>query len=283
MGKGFVHIFLLFALLIAAVISYIVFRAMNDRPLDRSIIKKIVQASSPTPTPYQFPYKNPVIPKNQSYRIVIIGDSIVATLGLNANVLRLYLIDHYPDSEFVTYNYGYPATNILTLSERLTKSTKNGPSENPPVLKQGFELLILESFGYNPLSELPLSAGLQKQTEVLEESVGLILKEKPNVALAFMTPIALSTRDFAKGTYDLSPEQRASWVKERVAYIENHKKFAEKKGIPVIDVYEASLKPDGTVDKVYISDDFVHPSKKGIELTSRTIADYIFDNKIFPE
>jgi len=37
------------------------------------------------------------------------------------------------------------------------------------------------------------------------------------------------------------------------------------------------------VNKTYISDDFIHPSKKGIELISQTIADFIFNNKIFPE
>ena len=32
-----------------------------------------------------------------------------------------------------------------------------------------------------------------------------------------------------------------------------------------------------------ISDDFIHPSKKGIELISQVIADYIFNNKVFPK
>jgi len=81
----------------------------------------------------------------------------------------------------------------------------------------------------------------------------------------------------------LSPSARKQWVAERVAYIDNHRKFAEEKGIPVIDVYKASLKPDGTVDGSYISGDFIHPSKKGVELISQTIADYIFKNRIFPQ
>ena len=110
-----------------------------------------------------------------------------------------------------------------------------------------------------------------------------ILEKKPDVALAFLTPIALDPVNFARGTINLSPEVRKQWVAERVAYIDNHGKFAESKGIPVIDVYKTSLKPNGEVDKTYISDDFVHPSKKGIELISQSIADYIFSNKIFPQ
>jgi lysophospholipase L1-like esterase len=230
-----------------------------------------------------FPYKSPTIPKNQSYRIVIVGDSIVAAMGANANVLRMQLKDRYPGSEFVTYNYGYPATNVLTLPDRLSKETNNGRADIPPILKQGFELIIIESFGNNPLSDFSLDEGLQKQTEILEESVALILKEKPDSALAFMTPIALSFENYARAVVDLNTEQRAHWVNERIAYIQNHKKFAEEKGIPVIDVYSASLKSNGKVDESYVSDDSVHPSKKGIELISREIADYIFENKIFPE
>ncbi len=245
--------------------------------------KTLLEDILPTPTPYQFPYKNPIIAKNRSYRIIIVGDSIVNTLGLNANVLREDLIKYYPDNEFVTYNYGYPSTNVLSLYQRLTETTKNGTIENQAILTQRFELIIVESFGYNPLSEFPLTEGLQKQNEELERSVRKILLERPNAALAFLTPIAPDPINFARGTRDLSPIVRKQWVAERVAYIDNHRKFAKEKGIPVIDVYKASLKSDGIVDRSYISDDFIHPSKKGVELMSQTIADYIFKNKIFPQ
>lgn len=234
---------------------------------------KQIASDLPSPTPYQFPYENRVIPKDQSYRIVIVGDSIVATLGLNANVLRLNLIKHYPNSEFVTYNFGYPSTNVLSLYNRLEKE----------IINTGFDLIIIESFGYNPLSEYSLEDGLKKQSEELEKSVRLILKEKPNASLAFLTPIALDPNTYALNSRDLSQETRKKWVDERISYIKNHKKFADEKGIPVIDVYQKSLKQDGLVDRKYISDDYIHPSKLGVELISKTIADYIFENKIFPE
>ena len=273
--KGFVFFIVLILIAVILVIYFFV------APKTNKIVNTILPV--PAPTPYQFPYKNPVIPKDRSYRMVIIGDSIVNSLGLNANVLRQDLIKYYPTSEFVTYNYGYSATNVLSLYQRLTEITTDRGSENPAVLKQGFELIIIESFGNNPLSEYPVAEGLQKQNEILEKSVKAILAEKPNVALAFMTPIALDPITYAKGTVNLSPEVRKQWVAERVSYIDNHRKFAKSLEIPVIDVFKASLKPDGTVDRTYISDDLVHPSKKGVELISKTIADYIFTNKIFPE
>lgn len=271
--RGFANILILLVLVVVAAFYFL--------PLPKT--KNLIDNILPTPTPYQFPYKNPVITKNRSYRMVIVGDSIVNSLGLNANVLREDLIDYYPDSEFVTYNYGYSSTNVLSLYPRLVEITINNGTENQAILKQGFELIIIESFGNNPLSEFPLSEGLQKQNDELERSVKAILAEKPNVAIAFMTPIALDPVNYARGTVALSSEVRKQWVLERVSYIDNHRKFAEDKGIPVIDVYKASLKPDATVDRSYISDDFVHPSKKGIELISKSVADYIFTNKIFPQ
>lgn len=275
-ARGFINVFILLVVIVIAFAVYFL-----NLPKTRNIVKTILPI--PSPTPYQFPYKNPVIPKDRSYRMVIVGDSIVNSLGLNANVLRLDLISLYPNSEFVTYNYGYSATNVLSLYQRLTEKNTNNGSENPAILKQGFELIIIESFGNNPLSEYPIPEGLNKQSAELEKSVKAILAEKPNVALAFMTPIALDPVNYARGTVALSPEVRKQWVAERVSYIDNHRKFAENLGIPVIDVFKASLKSDGSVDRSYISDDLVHPSKKGIELISKTIADYIFTNKIFPE
>lgn len=236
-----------------------------------------------SPISYQFPYKNPVIEKKRSYRTVIVGDSIVNSLGVNANTLREKLIEYYPDSEFVNYNYGYPSTNILSFPARLIEGGDGSQFENHPILRQGFDLIIIESFGYNPLSDYPLDDGLSKQSEILENSVRKILEEKPNAALAFMTPIAPSKSNFAKFSRDLSPEERVRWVEERIAYIENHKRFAGEKGIPVIDVYTASLSPDGSANEVYISDDFIHPSEEGIELISQEIADYIYENQIFPK
>lgn len=272
--RGFIYTLILILILIIGGINFLY--SYKSKVLTINMLPPIVS------TPYQFPYKNPIIPKSQSYRIIIVGDSIVNSLGLNANVLREDLIKYYPDNEFVTYNYGYPSTNVLSLYQRLTQTTNDGAKDNQAILTQQFELIVIESFGNNPLSQFALTDGLQKQNEELERSVNVILTQKSNAALAFLTPIALDPINYARGSQELSAEVRKQWVVERIAYIDNHRKFSQEKGIPVIDVYNASLKLDGTVDKSYISDDFIHPSNKGIELISQTIADYIFNHKIFP-
>lgn len=98
-----------------------------------------------------------------------------------------------------------------------------------------------------------------------------------------MTPIALDPENYAKNTYDLSKETRREWVNERVSYIENHKKFADKYGIPIIDLFNLSRNADGSVNKKYIGSDFIHPSAEGVEFICHSLADFIFQNQIFPK
>ena len=81
---------------------------------------------------------------------------------------------------------------------------------------------------------------------------------------------------------ELSPQERNSWANERRAYIENHINFAKTHHIPLINVYEKSLDPQGSALLKYLNpDDYIHPSRQGIELISQEIANYLF--QILPQ
>ncbi len=185
-----------------------------------------------------FPYQRPSIPVKRAYLTFLVGDSEVAALGKNANQLREDLIAVYPAHEFVNYNYGFGSTNILTVPDRLEKTTTYLGETFPPINEQIFDLIIFESFAYNPLSEYPLAEGLKKQTETLDMSIKAVIKKHPGSVVAIMVPIAPSEEFFAKGVLNLTPEVRKQWVEERVAYIKNAIEFAEKNNIPLINVYE---------------------------------------------
>lgn len=243
----------------------------------------VFNPSTPLRTFSPYPYKIPSIPVKRSYLTVLVGDSMTHLLGENAPRLREYLIERYGAHEFVNYNYGFGATNILSLPERLNNQTEYLGTTHPAILSQDFDLILIESFGHNPLSEFPLEEGLKKQEEILDQSVRTIIKAKPNSVIAFLTPIAPSREFYAKGVVDLSAEARGIWVDERVAYIKNHVKFAKDRGILVIDVYSASLDKEGRADRRYIAKDNIHPSPAGVNLIANTIANFVFENKIFPE
>jgi hypothetical protein len=269
------------SLLFITVISFlIVYEHFNKS----DNVNKIPIPTTFPPTPFDpFPYNPPTIPRSRSYRILLVGDSMIAALGLNTEPLRQALIDYYPDNEFVNYNYGFPSTNILSLPDRLEKNTISQGKTFQSILSHGFDLIIIESFAYNPLSEMSLLDGLKKQNEILENIVSNLIKVRPDVVIAFMTPIAPNKNNFAKNTYDLSDDERLLWIEEREAYIKNHIKFAKDKNIPLIDVYEKSLTENGDGNVVFINpDDNIHPSRKGIELMVKTTAKFIYENQIFP-
>ncbi|OGM25887.1 hypothetical protein A2962_00470 [Candidatus Woesebacteria bacterium RIFCSPLOWO2_01_FULL_39_61] len=264
---------------------FIIFLSGAQKPQTVYPAQGFIPAPSPTPTPFNpFPYNPPKIPYSRAYRIMLVGDSIIASLGPNAQLLRQHLIELYPEHEFVNYNYGFGATSIETLPERLSQETTYKEQKFQSILSQGFDLIIIETFAYNPLPQYSDGEGLAKHISTLDESIKQIILKKPEAVVTIMTPIAPSKTLFAKGVYDLTPIERAEWAEERIVYINKVIEYAREKQIPLINVYEKSLTPQGEADLKYINpDDYIHPSAAGVDLISRTIADFIFSKKIFPE
>jgi len=217
------------------------------------------------------------LPKDHArpdFLVILVGDSMTEYIG-NSTEMRQYLSDYYPGKTFDIYNYGFGSTNILTIQSRLTQWT-NRDRPYQPILDIDSDLIILESMGHNPLSQFPLEEGLRKQNEALEVIVKLIKDKRPEVKLVFLTTISPNSKTYAHNVVELSNETRQIWVKERVAYIKNHAKFAKDHDIPLIDVFTKSLDKNGDGDLQYIEDkNYIHPSPKGILLLQREIADFI--------
>lgn len=213
------------------------------------------------------------------YLIVMVGDSMTERLG-NFDELKDGLTNHYPDKSFQVLNYGFGATNILSVQERLQKETFHLRAFQP-ILNINFDMIIIESFGHNPLSQFPLEDGLKKQNAALDEIVSTIKTSKPNSQIVFMSTIAPNTYKYAEGQVDLSKEKRAEWANERSAYIKNHISYAKSHNIPLLDVYQKSLDESGNGNIEYISlDDFIHPSPTGIRFISKGIADELFNYQL---
>ena len=215
----------------------------------------------------------------QDFTTVLLGDSMTEYLG-NSVELRSYLSKYYPDKTFEFLNYGFGSTNILSAEKRLTEETFHGRIFRP-ILDIDFDLILIESFGHNPLSEFSLEEGLKKQTESLDKIVKLIKESNPQAKIVFVATISPNKSLYALRQVELSKEKRVQWANERIAYIKNHIKYAKDHHIPLVNVYEKSLdeKRDGQIK--YISEtDYIHPSPKGIYLISEEIAKFIFENNI---
>ncbi|MBI2196677.1 SGNH/GDSL hydrolase family protein [Candidatus Daviesbacteria bacterium] len=270
MKKFFVPLVLVLVILI----PFFVLTQLIFKNLEKKVEKKApVSIKEGTRTKVKYP---------EDFTIVLVGDSMTERLG-NSDELRANLKKYYPGKTFEVLNYGFGSTNILSVEKRLTEKTFYH-REFRPILDIAFEVLILESFGNNPLSQLPLEQGLKKQTETLDRVVGLIKKENPRSKIVFLATIAPNKFVFGKGVLDLSDQDRARWVGERISYIKNHIDYAKSHNIPLVNAYEESLTEDGDGQVLYLSkDDFIHPSPNGIIFLSEQIADSLYENKILEE
>lgn len=218
---------------------------------------------------------------SQDYTILMVGDSMTEALG-NSDELKKFLSDYYYGKSFEVLNYGFGATNILSVMDRITEETEHGRKFRP-IEDIDYDLVLLESFGENPLSQYSLDEGLQQQTQELDKIVGKLNETNPRGKIVFVATISPNKEIFAQNSIDLSAEKRTAWVKERIAYIKNHIAYAAGHQIPVINIFEKSLLANGDGNSNYIStNDYIHPSPKGVIFISKEIADFIYHNNIFP-
>jgi hypothetical protein len=220
-------------------------------------------------------------PKQFDNTIVLVGDSSTEYLG-NLEELGYSLNQYYPGKKFLLLNYGYSSTNILSLPERLENNTYHNNRIYQPINDINFDLILIESFGNNPLTQYPLEVGLQMQNKALDQSVNLITQTHPKSSIVFVATLAPSQKYYGKGEVELSPEKRKEWANIRSAYILNHITYAKAHNIPVIDIYHPSQTPWGDGNIMYLNKlDYIHPSLIGIFFIDDHIAQFIYKNKLF--
>ncbi|MCL4365961.1 SGNH/GDSL hydrolase family protein, partial [Patescibacteria group bacterium] len=178
--------------------------------------------------------------------------------------------------------FGFSSTNILSVQERLEQDSTHSGRIFQAINNIPFDLILIESFGHNPLSDHPLEEGLRLQKEALDKIVATITQKHPRSSIIFMTTIAPNKQRYAEGVVNLTTEKRQQWANERISYIKNHIDFAKSHNIPLINIYEASLDKEGDGNLDYInSNDFIHPSPTGIYFISEEIAKFLYNNKFF--
>jgi lysophospholipase L1-like esterase len=271
---------LIFILLLVAggVVLLLVFQSKGvfqdgDRGLNK-LGRSMSQMLTPSPTPFTR-YVVPEIEDKNSITILLVGDSMTAALGPHPSRLSKLLNERY-DKQFAIDNYSEGSKSILSLRELLTREIQiNGTSEKAAI-ERDFDILIIESFGHNPLSEYPLEEGLELQEEILDETMLWLIKDKPKAVIIFLATFAPDDENYARGAVGLTSEASENFAIERKKYIENFIEYAGKRQIPLINMYEQSYNPDGTFRKDLIFQlDNIHPSQEGIELIQENIFEFI--------
>lgn len=233
-------------------------------------------------------YSPPTIPKKEVYTIFLVGDSMTEVLGPHGGKLNEIINTLYQSTpghqRIVIDNYAKGSTNLLGLADTLTQKITVGDRVLDPLLSRPYDILLIESFGYNPLSQLGIEEGLKKQTGTLDQLMKLLTDSHPNSIIIFVATIAPNKANYAEQS---SPgntlAEREAQAIERMEYIKNHIAYAKTHNIPLINIYSKSLAPGDDGDLAYINpNDHIHPSFAGIDLISHEIANFIYENQILP-
>ncbi len=238
-----------------------------------------------TPTPSIFTTYTPkTVAKSKRYDIYLIGDSMMNAFGPRGGRFNEALSQAHPDEFFEIVNYGQAGQNIEMLPERLNQEVQaDYDLLLQPIIEGDPELIIIESYGYNPLSHLGLTPGLQKQTEILRQVMTTLTRKFPNTAIMFMATIAPDKNTYGMKVTQSDAAGRAQQAEERMEYIRNHIKFAQEHNIPVINAFDESLDAQGNGNPRYINpDDNIHPSDEGLLFMADLMKKRIEEEKIFP-
>lgn len=216
-----------------------------------------------------------------AYKIFLVGDSMTHALGPYGGQFNQYIHEAYPDKGFIIANYSQANQNVTTLDTRLYEKIDVWDTSFEPILQEDPDLIIIESFGYNPLSELGIEAGLAKHEEVLDRVLSTLEKELPQTKIFFLATIAPDEDTYAQKILNTDdPDASRKAAQEREAYIEKHIEYAKEHSIPLINAYELS-KTNGDGNTKYINpDDQIHPSPDGIELISREITRVLVESGV---
>lgn len=234
-----------------------------------------------------FKYTIPKIEKKREYQIFMVGDSMTHALGPHGGTFNEYMNELYKKEGhgILVDNYAVGSTNLLSLKDRMKTKTTYWNDTFEPLLSRKFDIILIESFGYNPLSQFPRAEGLKKQTEELDTTMQTLMSTHPNAAIIFVATIAPSKKTYAKSVQtNLTASDRLLQVDERTAFILNHIKYAKDHNIPLVNIYEKSIKPDGDGNTDYINpDDDIHPSAVGVNFIGRELTNLIYDSNILPK
>lgn len=266
----------------------VVLGAMTDTPtatpISLSQVKMMPTSSPlPTPTPTFVPSITPTPkpenklvkpnPPRDSYKIAVVGDSMVDTMGERLEYLEHALVARYPNTQFSLYNYGRGSENAEDVLKRFHEPFKHVDRDYPKIDDVKPDIIVVGSTGYNVFSPYFLDRHWLALTHLVQEAQ----KITPHVYM--LAEIAPLREAFTKGpmgpNYDTETAVRASG--EVTEQVQNAIRLSPVLNVPVIDAYTPSLasnRPEGKPEYVNPSDG-LHPSIAGHEFMAGLIADTI--------
>lgn len=210
--------------------------------------------------------------------ISLLGDSMIDTLGKDLPQLKILLAQAYPNYEFKLINHGVGATNIEYGLERLTNGYTYLEKSYPSVVSENPDIVVIESFAYNPWSNS--QGDLDRQWLTIGKIIETLRSHLPGVKVILASTIGPNSKYFGDESVNFTPEEKQAKVETIRSYLQNMVNFALSQKYPLADAYHASLDDQGEGKKQFISQDNIHPSGPGGYLFSQKIVEAIVANKL---
>lgn len=234
-----------------------------------------------TPTPTEAPAMRKA--RKNTMTITLVGDSMIDTLGPDGAGLPGRLKNAYPGTTFTVINHGVGAENIDSGYRRLANGYSYLGIGRDSVLSAKPDVIVVESFGYNPYPLPDRHDALNKHWLKLSEIVETIRRELPETRVVIAATIAPNWDTFGDGApfISMSPEGKKQKSEEIRQYIESAIGFAKSQHIPLADAYHLSVGSDKNGKLTYINaGDHIHYSDAGRALMSTAIAQAIISAKL---
>lgn len=197
---------------------------------------------------------------------------MIDTMGPDLPAVQNKLSSLYTSTNFILLNYGVGGTNIDYGIQRISSSYTYLNSEFPSLASTHPDIVVLESFGYNPFPDA--DGGVNRHWLALSKAVSALHSAIPAVKVVIAATIAPNSKVFGDGALDIafSPDDKIERTKIIKRYLENAVNFARSEHLPIADVYHASLDSGGEGNLTYInSGDHIHYSDKGRALFAERV------------
>lgn len=239
----------------------------------------VATQSAQTASPAATPTRVTLASRKKHYTIAFLGDSMIDTLGPDLPHTQKELKKYYPGTTFTLLNFGAGGTNIAYGLERLTHSYTYLGKEIPSVVSQLPDIVVVESFGYNPFSYE--TGAIDAHWIKLAEIVTSIKANLPSSKIIIAVTIAPNSKTFGDGAAGLAfssqdKQERTTVIKR---YLESTIRFAASEHIPLADLYHSSLDSSNDGKLLYINGgDHIHYSEAGRSLFAEKVTNTILSN-----
>lgn len=199
-----------------------------------------------------------------SYKIAVIGDSMVETMGENLDYLDKAFKEKYPRIKFQLYNYGVGSENVISAYQRL---------DSLLIKEDPFDIIIVGTWGYNPV--VPFDQNIYSVN--FEKIIKRL--SKTNAKIYVLAEIAPLKVGFGQGSGGVNWPEEIYYphVENILNQIHSAIYIAQKNNVPLIDAYSPSKKPSSLYGQEnYVnSHDGIHPSILGHQFMAEKIVSVI--------